>query len=126
MNPNPNQVLGSGRVPPSAGLGLGSERRRHLVEGAGEPRDEARVARRGREGTAAAALLPEPCAQVRKPVRGWRAMAAPAGTERSRPAASEPINGSAGAAAERIHAASAGVVAAAAAAPASPCARRFA
>ena len=53
-------------------------------------------------------------------------MAAPAGTERSRPAASEPINGSAGAAAEQIHAASAGVVAAAAAAPASPCARRFA
>ena len=53
-------------------------------------------------------------------------MAAPAGTERSRPAASEPINGSAGAAAEHIHAASAGVVAAAAS-PASPCARaRFA
>ena len=44
----------------------------------------------------------------------WREMAAPAGTERSRPAASEPINGSAGAAAEHIHAASAGVVAAAA------------
>ena len=41
-------------------------------------------------------------------------MAAPAGTERSRPAASAPINGSAGAAAEHIHAATAGVVAAAA------------
>ena len=92
----------------------------------GEPRDEARVARRGREGTAAAALLPEPCAQVRAPLHEWREMAAPAGTERSRPAASEPINGSAGAAAEHIHAASAGVVAAAAS-PASPCARaRFA
>ena len=46
-------------------------------------------------------------------------MAAPAGTERSRPAASEPINGSAGAAAEHIHAASAGVVAAAPTEPAS-------
>ena len=44
-------------------------------------------------------------------------MAAPAGTERSRPAASAPINGSAGAAAEHIHAATAGIVAAAAAAP---------
>ena len=46
-------------------------------------------------------------------------MAAPAGTERSRPAASEPINGSAGAAAEHIHAATAGIVAAEATEPAS-------
>ena len=45
-------------------------------------------------------------------------MAAPAGTERSRPAASEPINGSAGAAAEHIHAATAGIVAAEATEPA--------
>ena len=45
-------------------------------------------------------------------------MAAPAGTERSRPAASEPINGSAGAAAEHIHAATAGIVAAAPTGPA--------
>ena len=51
-------------------------------------------------------------------------MAAPAGTERSRPAASEPINGSAGAAAEHIHAATAGIVAAAAAAPTAREARR--
>ena len=51
-------------------------------------------------------------------------MAAPAGTERSRPAASEPINGSAGAAAEHIHAASAGVVAAAAPTEPAVCATR--
>ena len=45
-------------------------------------------------------------------------MAAPAGTERSRPAASAPINGSAGAAAEHNHAATAGIVAAAPTEPA--------
>ena len=83
------------------------------AERSGEPRDKARVARRGREGAAAAALLPDAYAQVdRAPLREWREMAAPAGTERSRPAASEPINGSAGAAAEHIHAATAGIVAA--------------
>ena len=47
-------------------------------------------------------------------------MAAPAGTECRRPAASAAVGGRVGAAAERIHAAAGVVVAAAAAAPAAP------
>ena len=59
VDPNPNQVTRCAqRVRATKlGLGLGSELRRHLVERAGGPRDEAPVARRGREDAAAAAGL---------------------------------------------------------------------
>ena len=81
-------------------------------------RDAKRVARRRREGTSAAALPPTPCSRLRAPTTPRSEMAAPASTECRHPEASkEAIGGSAGVAAGHMHAATAGVVAAARAEP---------
>ena len=94
---------------------------RHLVELSVEPRDEARVAQRGREGAAAAALPPAPCAgnPAANNAKERDGCAGQHGNECRHPETSvEAIGGSAGAAAEHMHAATAGVVAAAAEPPA--------
>ena len=93
---------------------------RHLVELSVEPRDEARVAQRGREGAAAAALPPAPCAgnPAANNAKERDGCAGQHGNECRHPEASEEaIGGSEGAAAEHMHAATAGVVAATRAEP---------